>query len=306
VLDGSYVGSESHRLATWADVNPRQLNNNRLHPDFGVREIRTSQGNSSYHAMQWRLDRRFARGFQTNASYTWSRNIDSTSEGIGSTNNQSQPSNRPSVPVAQGALKLDRGPSDYDRTHRLTVAYIWDVPGPASGLWRHALGGWSLSGITSFQSGAPFAVRNLGNSDSVRPDIGNPNAPLNTRAVVFQSCSTGYRNADTGACVTPTDVHWIQNTGLPNANTVGRNTLVAGGINNFDVSLSKSFQIAEQKRVEFRWEALNALNHPQFTQFPERDVTSPGPVPGSPSRFLNRDFTDSGIRTMWVQLKLLF
>jgi hypothetical protein len=123
---------------------------------------------------------------------------------------------------------------------------------------------------------------------------------------VFQNCPTGYRNPDTAACVTPADVHWIQNPGLPNANTVGRNTLVAGGINNFDVSLSKSFQIAEQKRMEFRWEALNALNHPQFTQVPERDITSPGPVSGSPSRFMNRDFTDSGGRSMWVQLKLLF
>jgi len=87
---------------------------------------------------------------------------------------------------------------------------------------------------------------------------------------------------------------------------LGRNTLVAGGINNFDVSLSKSFQIGEQKRLEFRWEALNALNHPQFTQVPEKSVTSPGPAPGLPSRFLNRDFTDSGIRSMWVQLKLVF
>lgn len=106
--------------------------------------------------------------------------------------------------------------------------------------------------------------------------------------------------------MTPADVHWIENRGLPNANTVGRNTLLAGGINNFDLTLSKSFQITEQKRLEFRREALNALNHPQFTQFPERDVTSRGPVPGSRSHFLNRDFTDSGIRTMWVQLKLLF
>jgi hypothetical protein len=72
------------------------------------------------------------------------------------------------------------------------------------------------------------------------------------------------------------------------------------------VSITKSFQIAEQKRLEFRWEALNALNHPQFTQVPEKSVISPGPVPGAPSSFLNRDFTDSGIRTMWVQLKLLF
>jgi len=58
--------------------------------------------------------------------------------------------------------------------------------------------------------------------------------------------------------------------------------------------------------LEFLWEALNAFNHPQFTQVPEMRVASLGPVPGSPSHFLNRDFTDSGTRTMWVQLKLLF
>ena len=310
VLDGSYVGSESHRLATWADVNPRQLNEHIVHPDFGRRQIRTSQGNSSYHAMQWRLDRRFARGFQANASYTWSHNIDSTSEGIGSTSNQSQPGNRPSVPVAQGGLKLDRGPSDYDRTHRLTVAYIWDVPGPAGGFWKYAFGGWSLSGITAFQSGAPFTVANGSdrNNDGIfsdRPDIGNPSAPLNSRAVVTppsgsQICSTGYRNPDTGLCVSPGDVHWIQGLGLPDASTVGRNTLLAGGIDNFDVTMTKSFHIGEQRRLEFRWEALNALNHPQFTQIPAASVGTAG------SHFLNRDFKDSGIRTMWVQVKVIF
>jgi hypothetical protein len=76
---------------------------------------------------------------------------------------------------------------------------------------------------------------------------------------------------------------------------------VAGGINNFDLSLSKSLQIREQKRLEFRWEAFNALNHPQFTQIPNRNVQSM-----APGVFLNRDFTDSGIRSMWVQMKFLF
>jgi hypothetical protein len=88
---------------------------------------------------------------------------------------------------------------------------------------------------------------------------------------------------------------------LPNAATVGRNTLVAGGINNFDVSLFKSFQIREQKRLEFRWEAFNAFNHPQFTQIPNRNLQM-----APPGRFLNRDFTDSGIRSMWVQIKMIF
>jgi hypothetical protein len=311
LLDGSYIGSESHRLATWADVNPRQLDGTRLNPDFGERTIRTSQGNSSYHAMQWRLDRRFARGFEVNASYTWSKNLDSTSEGIGAISNQDNQRNLTSVPVAQGGLKLDRGPSDYDRTHRLTVAYMWDIPDPPLRILKRALGGWSMSGVTTFQSGAPFSVmngfdRNNDGFANDRPDIGNPSAPLNSRAVLApssgsQSCTTGYRNPDTGLCVTPADVHWVQaGPSLPNASTVGRNTLVAGGINNFDVSLSRSFRIGEQRRLEFRWEAFNALNHPQFTQIPERSLDSP------PSQFLNRDLTDSGIRSMWAQMKFVF
>jgi hypothetical protein len=311
VLDGSYLGSQGHRLFTSADVNPRQPDGQRIHPDFGVRTILTSQGNSAYHAMQWRLDHRFARGFQSNVAYTWSRNIDSTSDGFGANNQAPAPSQLTSIPAAQGGLKLDRGPSDYDRTQRFTIAYIWDVPGPAGGLWKHPLGGWSLSGITVFQSGAPFTVGNGfdRNNDTLlldRADIGNPRAPLGSRAVVTppsgsQSCSTGYRNPDTGLCVSPGDVHWIQGLGLPNASTVGRNTLVAGGINNFDLTLTKSFPIKEQRRVEFRWEALNALNHPQFTQIPARNV-----VGTPPGRFLNRDFTDSGIRSMWAQVKVVF
>ena len=315
LLDGSYVGSVSHKLTTWANVNPLQPDGQRLHPDFGPRDIRTSQGNSSYHSMQWRVDRRFARGFQATASYTWSRNLDSTSEGVGAINNQSSGANRTSVPPAEGGLKLDRGPSDYDRTHRLSVLYVWDVPGPAGGFWKNVLGGWSIAGISSFQSGAPFTVENgitRAASNSARPDLSNPNSPLNSRAILTpasgsRSCVTGYRNPDTDLCVNPADVHWIQGVGLPNASTVGRNTLLAGGINNFDLSLTKSFRIREQRQLMFRLEAFNAFNHPQFTQVPEKSVVgSPGPEAGLPSRFLNRDFTDSGIRSMWVQLKLVF
>jgi hypothetical protein len=134
-----------------------------------------------------------------------------------------------------------------------------------------------------------------------RPDIGNPNAALTSRAVIFPKCATGYQNPDTGACVNPGDVHWIEGSGLPNASTVGRNTLRTAGTNNFDLNLSKALPLGEKRRLDFRWEALNAFNHPQFVQVPLISVN------GAPAgRFLNRDFTDSGIRTMWGQIKLVF
>ena len=308
LVDVSYVGSESHRLYTPTDWNPRLLTGVHLYPNYGQVLVIDNEGNSSYHALQARLERRFSRGFQLSASYTWSKDIDSISDVVGGlAQSPASPSALTSVPISQGGLKLDRGLSDYDRTHRLTIVYLWAIPGPRSGWMRYALGGWSLAGVTTFQSGTPFTVgngfdRNNDGFPEDRPDIGNPNASLNTRAITSTKCSTGYQNADTLACVSPSDVHWVEEgIGLPNASTVGRNTLHTGGTNNFDLNLTKSIPVGEKRRLELRWEALNAFNHPQFIQVPQMNVLA---TPAG--QFLNRDFTNSGIRTMWVQAKVVF
>jgi hypothetical protein len=74
-----------------------------------------------------------------------------------------------------------------------------------------------------------------------------------------------------------------------------------GATNNFDLNLTKSIPFGETHRLELRWEALNAFNHPQYVNVPQATVN------GTPAgRFLNRHFTDSGIRSMWVQMKLVF
>jgi hypothetical protein len=124
---------------------------------------------------------------------------------------------------------------------------------------------------------------------------------LTSRAVIFPSCTTGYLNPDTSACVKSSDAHWVEGAGFPNASTVGRNTLRTGSTNNMDLNLTKSIPLGAARRLELRWEALNAFNHPQFVQVPQTSVHS------TPTgRFLNRDFTDGGIRSMWVQVKLIF
>ena len=308
LLDVSYVGSESHRLTTRADWNPRLPTGTlRLYPDYGPVIVKTSEGNSSYHALQALLNRRFAHGFQLSAAYTWSKMIDSTSDGVGSTNVQ-DPSggNLTSVPVMYGGMKIDRAVSDFDRPQRLTIAYLWALPGPKAGWSKYVFGAWQLAGVTIFQSGTPFSVANGYDRNNYadaedRADIGNPNAPINTRAIVSPGCATGYENPDTSTCVSPTSVHWVEGVGFPNASTVGRNTLRTGGTNNFDLNLTKSIPLGESRRLELRWEALNAFNHPQYVNVPPRDVFN---TPAG--QFLNRDFTDSGIRSMWVQVKLVF
>jgi len=67
------------------------------------------------------------------------------------------------------------------------------------------------------------------------------------------------------------------------------------------LNLTKSLPLGETRRLELRWEALNAFNHPQYINVPPKSVSSP--IQG---QFLNRDFTDGGIRKMWVQVKLVF
>ena len=85
VIDGSYVGSQSHKLTTWETGQPAGSRRAYVFIRTSVRgKFAPVRGIPSYHAMQWRVDRRFARGFQVTGSYTWSRNIDSTSEGVGS------------------------------------------------------------------------------------------------------------------------------------------------------------------------------------------------------------------------------
>ena len=100
-----------------------------------------------------------------------------------------------SIPVFLGGLGLDHSVSDFDRPQRVTISYLWAVPGPRTGFWKYALGGWSIAGITTFQSGTPFTVANGSNRNGFgtkadRPDIGNPRAPANSRAILFAQCST--------------------------------------------------------------------------------------------------------------------
>jgi hypothetical protein len=240
-------------------------------------------------------------------AYTWSKFLDQTSEVFNTSNSGSAVA---SVPIPEGGLRLDRGPSDYDRPHRLVIAYLWDIPGPKqNALLRQAFGGWGLTGITSFQSGAPFSILQGNDRDGDgrtggdRPDIGNPNAPHNTRAVIVPvaTCSTGYQNPDTKGCVTPNDVFVVQGTGFPNAKTIGRNTERAHAVNNFDIDLLKRFVITERFRLEYRVEAYNVFNHPQFTSVPSRTViTTPA------TQFVNFNLTNGGGRTMRMGLKIIF
>jgi outer membrane receptor protein involved in Fe transport len=315
ILEASYVGTAGRKLFVTEDLNPivNPSTGARRFPGLGIRRYRSSGANSDYHSGQLRVDKRLSHGLQLGTSYTWSKNIDQISEvfATGQTN-----SSLASVPVFMGGLRIDRAVSDYHRKHRFVANFVWDLPvfNKSNGWTGALLGGWQLNGIVSFQSGAPFTIVNGldsngdGISTSDRPEVGNPNAPHNTRAVVAATCSTGFRNPDTLACVNRGDVYVVQvptatGTSLihPGATTLGRNTERSNPVQNFDMSLFKLFRFGETLKLEYRIEAFNVFNHPQQIGLPGLDLTNT-----TAGRFLNYDFVSGGRRTARMGLKIVF
>ncbi|MEO7653266.1 MAG: carboxypeptidase regulatory-like domain-containing protein, partial [Bryobacteraceae bacterium] len=218
LLDMSYVGTKGTKLFATEDGNPlvtaelrapvpsnaattrREL---RLDPLQGGRTIRTNGGSSSYHSAQFELKRRFKAGFAFTTAYTFSKVIDNGSE-IFSFGNTSSLQNA-SVPSFFGGLQIDRGVGFFDRTHRMVFTYIYELPFAKGqqGVLGRLIGGWQLSGLTTYESGVPYTVVNgqdadgLGGSGFDRPNL-NPAGRAGVRAVPNATSPTGYLNPDAG------------------------------------------------------------------------------------------------------------
>lgn len=349
VMDVSYVGSVAHHLYRTIDMNPviDSTCGTRLHSELqilpapcgsltasqiatrqgqGIRTVRAASANSNYEALQFTLRRGFKEtpvgNVQFQGSYTYAHFLDDISDVFSF---DSFPSSFESVSQVLGASPhIDYGNSDFDRRHVGVIGILWDVRGPKTGLLGSLVGGWQLSAISHWQTGIPFTVangvdRNLdGQSGPDRPDIGNINAPLNTRAwanaIAGTSCATGYANPDAnGACVDPGTVHWLAVTGAPNARTVGRNTLTGPGTDNLDFAISKRFRISESKNLEYRVDMFNALNTINLggegtgTSVPARTIFDNALVkPGQTSPFFNFLNLDSVGRSMRMMLRFTF
>ncbi len=209
-----------------------------------------------------------------------------------------------------GSRHLDYGNSDFDRRHAGAIALLWDVRGPRQGILGTLVGGWQLSGIAHWQTGFPFTVVNGtdrngdGQAGPDRPDIGSLSAPLNTRATIKSTCATGFGNPDAAGtpCVDAATVHFIEGSGNPNGQTVGRNTLRAPGIDNLDLAIAKRFRFTERMNLEYRVDMFNALNTLNLG-YRVASRTVNGSAPGS---FLDFNQTASIARTMRMRLKFSF
>lgn len=197
-----------------------------------------SGGDSSYNALWVTANKRFARGLQFNASYTFSKSIDTNSQ-----NSQGV--------IIQNSFDVgnSRGLSDYDARHRFVINAIYEFPFKGNRLVE----GWELSNIVQLQSGNPvnivLSVAGLtGVGNTVTPDVIGPISINGTPVEFFDT--TVFRSS-----ITPLDF-----------GNLGRNVVIGPGFNNVDFSVIKNTKLTEKINMQFRTEFFNLFNHTNFGQ----------------------------------------
>jgi hypothetical protein len=193
-------------------------------------------------------------------SYVFSKAIDQESQD-GNSGLSSQSSN----PFNWSA---DKGLAAFNVRHRFLTSFIWQLPvfRGAKGIEGALLGGWSVNGILTLQTGIPFSVtagvdRSLSGVGLDRGNLLTPSAPTYNNLSVASKIAQYF---DTAAFGLPA---------LGTFGTSGRDILTGPGLENFDGGLFKEIRISESRRFEIRWELFNSLNRPPF-QNPNASLSS--------------------------------
>ena len=268
VIDVGYAGSVSTHLPSTRNLNQPApsptgtVASRRPYPQFGNVSFLDSSASANFNSLQVLIERRFSKGLQLAASYTWSKSLDTVGDGSGDAS---------APPYANNVRGTMYGPSSFDERQRLVLSYVYELPFGAGkkylagvrGVPGWFVGGWVLAGIATFNSGRPFTVvvskdqSNTGGSSIDRPNlVGDP----------YQVA--GGRTVD----------HWFNNAAFALApfgtmGNVGRNTLLGPRFDNIDFSLLKNAALGEHTRLQFRAETFNLFNHPNF-DLPNRTVDS--------------------------------
>jgi hypothetical protein len=296
VVETQYIGNLSRKLPSPnlplnqiapERMGPTATQRDRPFPQFNNVAIQLpTLGVASYNAGLLRVQRRYANGFSLLGTYTWSKNLNNTSEGpggqLGEDGGYSNLYNR----------RADWGPSGNDIRHRMTVTSVWEVPFGKGRRWvttnplRHLVGGWTLGGLFTAQTGDPFTVEtqvnttNAFSAGGLRADVlRDPNLPSDQRTLD--------RWFDTSAFVAPAP-YTFGNSGI----NIGRSP----GMMSLDLSVLRNFAVTETMRFQLRGEAFNVTNHTNFG--------SPGSTLGGPGYGL---ISGSGpARQMQIGLRFVF
>jgi len=265
VFETTYFGSKGTKLPLSINLNQINVNNlavgaattqgMRPFPSFSSVSNQDTRSNSEFHSWQNSLKQSYANGVTFILSYTWGKSIDGGG-GIGSGSNSS------GSPQNIYDLRAERALSDFNVAHRLVFSPVAQLPFGRGKPWLNSgfgstvLGGWQVSGIFAFQTGRPFSITNSSSNNSRsfasadRPNLvvgQDPNAGPKTVAQWFNTSAFA---------LAPT-------TRFGNA---GRNIIIGPKFTQLDLTLARSFPIPIHEHVsgQFRAEAFNLLNHPNF------------------------------------------
>lgn len=210
-------------------------------------------GNSTFNALQMRAVRRYNRSLSFNLYYQFAKSIDDTATlgGVGNT-------------VVQNWLDIsaDRALSSFDVRHELQGSFVWTSPiaGPRSQIAADSklgklLKNWQLTGSLTAQTGIPLTARVLSNTEELAQTGGTGSQRADATGLPING-GTGFFN--TGAFTVP-----------PNGNfgNAGRDTIPGPGMIAVNLAFARSFTFSEasRRRLEFRLEANNVLNHVNYT-----------------------------------------
>jgi hypothetical protein len=278
VLGASYVGNKGTHLARLVQRNqpvpgPGNINDRRPVPGYGNINAVESSGDSIYHGLLVKAEKRFTHGLSFLLSYTYSKAI----ENSGSPALDSTPagSDQPQDPRN---LRLDRGLSPNDVRQRFVFSGVYELPfGRGKSLLSNMnrgmdmiLGGWQMNGVATLQTGRHFTVIN--SFDASNTGTSNPRADQLRDFRLPSDQRTVSRFIDTSAFAVPAPFTY---------GNAGRNTAEGPGQTNFDVSFFKNFVLNRDSTghfrpdtIQFRAEFFNITNTPQFF-IPNRVVGTP-------------------------------
>jgi hypothetical protein len=263
--------NQNPQSATATTGSPLNDNYFRPYPGYGTIPLQVFNGNSSYHSLQLQADRRFAKGLQFGAVYTFSKAMDYC-EGDSTTCG--------GVALYLNQKVWNYGLAGYDRPNVLTFHFYYQIPKLSQYLpnpvVKALFDGWQLADITSFISGQMMSVTmgespslNItGGGDGARPlMVGNPSNVPGGRNV------NEWFNQNAYAEPTPLGTNGLcPAAGCPpitiaNIGDAPANQFRGPGVNNWNTYLYKTFNIAKEGRVmgTFRFEAYNTFNHTQFS-----------------------------------------
>jgi len=281
VLTTQYVGNLAWDQNTWIPSNnfplstplttreafaggsldSGQVNSLVSYPGIGGINLQSNATTGTYNSLQVGLRQENKWGLSYGAYYTWSHQIDSTQTSVDVDNNN--PAFNP------WNLKYDKGSGSLDRRQILNMNYEYKLPffAHSSGLMRDIAGGWEIAGNIISESGLPWFGNvapkspygdtvGLGGGYSIRPDL--------TGKVTYVKANTagGYQYVSNTNFAPPTKA-WEGGPNLGFGNS-GKDAVVGAGNSNFNTSIYKSFAFGETAHFEFRADAFNTFNHPQF------------------------------------------